>query len=283
MPFNSSPYFLFLAVAVLGFRLLEKTAPTGRRVFLLLASYAFYAWWRADFLLLLCGSTLVNDAIGCEIERRRMQHKDRRALLIAGLVFNLGDRHLQIRHAVCRTANDLLGWPAGATFLPLAISFFTFNRSAIWWMPMPARRTISLLDYTVRRFSHRSLRSCGNDLIPHLQPRSGMTISPRHDFVHHRAGQEIPTPTIRRPPSRPTSPGLHRRLVGHPFLRLPDLFRFQRLFRHGAGFIGDAGDPPAGEFPFALQSRQHHRILAALAYFAVGLPAGLSLCAAGRQ
>src|ERR1043165_9922588 len=79
MPFNSYPYFVFLAVAVLGFRLLEKDAPTGRRVFLLLASYAFYAWWRADFLLLLCGSTLVNYALGCEIERRRMQHKDRRA------------------------------------------------------------------------------------------------------------------------------------------------------------------------------------------------------------
>ena len=53
MPFNSYPYFVFLLLAVLGFRLLEKSAPTGRRVFLLLASYAFYAWWRADFLLLL--------------------------------------------------------------------------------------------------------------------------------------------------------------------------------------------------------------------------------------
>ena len=50
MPFNSYPYFVFLAVAVLGFRLLEKRALTARRLFLLLASYAFYAWWRADFL-----------------------------------------------------------------------------------------------------------------------------------------------------------------------------------------------------------------------------------------
>ena len=38
MPFNSYPYFVFLAVAVLGFRLLEKSAPTGRRVVLLLGS-----------------------------------------------------------------------------------------------------------------------------------------------------------------------------------------------------------------------------------------------------
>ncbi len=60
MPFNSYPYFAFLAVVVLGFRLLERRALTGRRVFLLLASYAFYAWWRLDLLALLAGYNLVN-------------------------------------------------------------------------------------------------------------------------------------------------------------------------------------------------------------------------------
>jgi D-alanyl-lipoteichoic acid acyltransferase DltB (MBOAT superfamily) len=89
MPFNSYPYFVFLAVAVLGFRLLEKDALTARRVFLLLASYAFYAWWRADFLLLLAGSTLVNYALGREIEQRRRRLKDRRGFLIVGLTLGL--------------------------------------------------------------------------------------------------------------------------------------------------------------------------------------------------
>src|SRR6185436_8487766 len=110
MPFNSYPYFVFLAVAVLGFRLLEKGAITGRRVFLLLASYAFYAWWRADFLLLLCGSTLVNYFIGREIERRRARQQDRRALLIAGLAFNLGLIAIfKYDTLFVGTANDLLG------------------------------------------------------------------------------------------------------------------------------------------------------------------------------
>src|ERR1700710_1454961 len=90
MPFNSYPYFAFLVLAVVGFRLLEKSAPTGRRVFLLLASYAFYAWWRADFLVLLCGSTLVNFLIGRVLEQRSARQQDRRTFLIAGLVFNLG-------------------------------------------------------------------------------------------------------------------------------------------------------------------------------------------------
>jgi len=153
MPFNSYPYFVFLAVAVLGFRLLEKGAPTGRRVFLLLASYAFYAWWRADFLVLLCGSTLVNYAIGCEIERRRMQHKDRRALLIGGLAFNLAlIATFKYDTLFVSTANDLLGLglPVPHFFLPLAISFFTFEQIS-YLVDADAGRThnYGLLDYAL--------------------------------------------------------------------------------------------------------------------------------------
>src|SRR5882757_3424751 len=131
MPFNSYPYFVFLAVAVLGFRLLEKGAPTGRRLFLLLASYAFYAWWRADFLLLLGGSTLVNFAIGQQIERRCARQQDRRALLIAGLAFNLGlIATFKYDTLFVGTANDLLGLglPVPHFFLPLAFRFLTFEQ-----------------------------------------------------------------------------------------------------------------------------------------------------------
>ena len=101
MPFNSYPYFIFLAVAVLGFRLLERRALTARRVFLLLASYAFYAWWRADFLLLLAGSTLVNYALGREIEQRRARSQRPARASDRGPGLQSGpDRHLQIRHPV---------------------------------------------------------------------------------------------------------------------------------------------------------------------------------------
>src|SRR5260221_5691404 len=135
MPFNSYPYFVFLAVAVLGFRLLEKGASpgrgAGRRMFLLLASYAFYAWWRADFLLLLCGSTLVNYGIGREIERRRARQQDRRALLIAGLAFNLGLIAIsKYDTLLAGPANALLGvgLPVPHFFRRLAISFSTFEQ-----------------------------------------------------------------------------------------------------------------------------------------------------------
>lgn len=153
MPFNSYPYFVFLAAAVLGFRLLESRAQTGRRVFLLLASYAFYAWWRADFLMLLAGSTLVNYALGREIEQRRQRHKDRRALLIGGLVFNLGlIATFKYDTLFVSTANDLfgIGLPVPHFFLPLAISFFTFEQiSYLVDADQGQTRNYTLLDYAL--------------------------------------------------------------------------------------------------------------------------------------
>ena len=177
MPFNSYPYFVFLTVAVLGFRLLEKGAPTGRRVFLLLVSYAFYAWWRADFLLLLCGSTLVNCALGCEIERRRMRHKDRRAILVAGLAFNLGlIATFKYDTLFVSTANDVLGLglPVPHFFLPLAISFFTFEQIS-YLVDADAGKThnYGLLDYAlfVAYFPHLIAGPIvrHNDLIPQFR------------------------------------------------------------------------------------------------------------------
>jgi len=182
MPFNSYPYFLFLAVAMLGFRLLEKRALTGRRVFLLLASYAFYAWWRADFLVLLCGSTLVNYAIGQQIEQRRARQADRRAFLIAGLVFNLGlIATFKYDTLFVGTANDLMGLGLAVPhfFLPLAISFFTFEQIS-YLVDADAGKThnYSLLDYAlfVAYFPHLIAGPIvrHNDLIPQFrQLRAG--------------------------------------------------------------------------------------------------------------
>ena len=177
MPFNSYPYFLFLGLAVLGFRLLEASALTGRRVFLLLASYAFYAWWRADFLLLLCGSTLVNYVLGREIEQRRARGKARRPLLIAGLLFNLGlIATFKYDSLLVGTANQIfdIGLPLPNFFLPLAISFFTFEQIS-YLLDADAGKThnYSLLDYAlfVAYFPHLIAGPIvrHNDLIPQFR------------------------------------------------------------------------------------------------------------------
>jgi len=177
MPFNSYPYFLFLGVAVLVFRLLETRALTGRRVFLLLASYAFYAWWRADFLALLAGSTLVNYALGRELEQRRARGLARRALLIAGLVFNLGlIATFKYAGLLAGTANQIfgIGLPLPDFFLPLAISFFTFEQIS-YLVDADAGKThnYSLLDYAlfVAYFPHLIAGPIvrHNDLIPQFR------------------------------------------------------------------------------------------------------------------
>ena len=131
MPFNSYPYLVFMVVVVGAFLLLEGRFPWAKRAFLLLVSYAFYAWWRADFILLLIGSTIVNYAVGGEISRRHALSRSTRGLLLAGLLFNLGLIGLfKYAGLFVRTADGLLGldYPIPELFLPLAISFFTFEQ-----------------------------------------------------------------------------------------------------------------------------------------------------------
>ncbi len=131
MLFNSYPYIPFLALSVLAYVLLEKRFPAARRCFLLAVSYFFYAWWRADFLLLLVGSTAVNYVIGAALTDRRQQGRPTRTWLIAGLTFNLGLLGLfKYAGMLVGTTNFLFGTqlPIPAFFLPLAISFFTFEQ-----------------------------------------------------------------------------------------------------------------------------------------------------------
>ncbi len=131
MPFNSYPYIVFLVVVVLGFRFIESVLGRGRRVFLLFASYVFYAWWRADFLLLLIGSTAINYALGAAIVRRVAAGASAGALVTLGLVFNLGlIGAFKYAGLFAATADDLFGLtlPIPHLFLPLAISFFTFEQ-----------------------------------------------------------------------------------------------------------------------------------------------------------
>jgi D-alanyl-lipoteichoic acid acyltransferase DltB (MBOAT superfamily) len=58
-------------------------------LFIVGASYLFYAWWDYRFLALIALSTLVDFIVANQLKKRQNQ-KQRKGLLIASLVFNLG-------------------------------------------------------------------------------------------------------------------------------------------------------------------------------------------------
>ena len=131
MLFNSHPYLAFLVVVAIGYSLIEKSIPSAKRPFLVVVSYAFYAWWRLDFLVLLLGSTIVNYCLGDWITKRVASGRKLHGLLQVGLVFNLGLIAIfKYQDLFVGTADDLFGlnYPIPHLFLPLAISFFTFEQ-----------------------------------------------------------------------------------------------------------------------------------------------------------
>ena len=135
MLFNSPEFILgFLPVSLAGFFLLGRVAGrTWAMRWLLAAGLFFYGWWNARFVLLLVGSIIANYWCGQRILllASAADRPAARRWLIFGVCLNLG----------------LLGWfkyagfafhtVAAATglhppeldlFLPLAISFFTFQQ-----------------------------------------------------------------------------------------------------------------------------------------------------------
>lgn len=135
MLFNSYPFlFVFLPIALIVFYGLHRL-PRVQRVALTVLSLAFYGWWKATYLPLLIGSIIFNFVVGALIQKAFREGRERAvtAWMSFGVAVDLG----------------LLGWFKYANFfvdninavsgadihlwriaLPLAISFFTFQKIA---------------------------------------------------------------------------------------------------------------------------------------------------------
>ena len=135
MLFNTPQFVLgFLPIALVGFFLAGRVGGSRWALrWLVVASLFFYGWWNAKFVLLLAGSILVNYAIGQRILRLTQADRPRSAhhWLVAGVVLNL------TLLGWFKYANFLIGNAAAVAglrtpeldiFLPLAISFFTFQQ-----------------------------------------------------------------------------------------------------------------------------------------------------------
>jgi alginate O-acetyltransferase complex protein AlgI len=97
------------------------------RVWILLASYVFYAWWDWRFIVLLAASTVVNHVLAVAIHRSRAV-ASRKSFLALAVAFDLGLLgYFKYANFFLSTADNLLGtsWIAHVV-LPVGISFYTF-------------------------------------------------------------------------------------------------------------------------------------------------------------
>jgi alginate O-acetyltransferase complex protein AlgI len=135
MLFNSPEFILgFLPAALAGFFLLGRIAGRDWAMrWLLVTGLFFYGWWNARFVALLVGSIIANYCCG-----QRVLHlaraDDRRAArrwLIAGISLDLALLGwFKYADFAIRTVTTATGYSAPELdiFLPLAISFFTFQQ-----------------------------------------------------------------------------------------------------------------------------------------------------------
>ena len=157
MLFNSFPFlFGFLPLAlVLTYAAGRRRSPELAKLTLSVLSLAFYAWWRPIYLWLLIFSIAFNYIVGDQIQRAVNEDRRRRAslLLVFGLIVDVGMLGwFKYANFVVDNVDALTGthWRLERIILPLAISFYTFQKIA--YLVDSARgeaRRISVLDFTL--------------------------------------------------------------------------------------------------------------------------------------
>lgn len=131
MLFNSLEYIIFLPAVVLLYFLIPHRF---RWVFLLMASYYFYMCWKAEYIILIVASTLVDYFCGIQMSKLATK-KARKKYLIISLISNLGilfffkyfDFFNQSTTALLQQFNIFYNSPHFNVLLPVGISFYTFQ------------------------------------------------------------------------------------------------------------------------------------------------------------
>ena len=131
MLFNSLEFLIFFPIVIaLYFALPHKF----RWVFLLAASYYFYMCWKAEYLILIVISTLVDYYASIQMSKTK-DKKKRKPFLYLSLLVNLGilfgfkyfNFFNESTRAVFENFNLFYNVPAFDVLLPVGISFYTFQ------------------------------------------------------------------------------------------------------------------------------------------------------------
>jgi alginate O-acetyltransferase complex protein AlgI len=133
MLFNSYEFILaFLPVTLVLFFTIARSSRAFARLFLLAASFAFYAWWSLEYGLLIVATIVANYAFGRTIQElspRRIA----KVLLVVAVSINLALLgYFKYHNFFVENVNELTGsdWTVAMIVLPLAISFHTFQQIA---------------------------------------------------------------------------------------------------------------------------------------------------------
>ncbi len=134
MVFSSNIFLFVFLPAVLGIYFLGPTR--WRNAWIVLGSYAFYAWWRLDFLALFVGVTLVNYVVGRRIFAAQAveAHASARRWMVAGVVADLAVLgYFKYANFGVDSFNLMLTSAGVAPFhladivLPVGMSFYSFE------------------------------------------------------------------------------------------------------------------------------------------------------------
>ncbi len=131
MLFNSLDFVVFFPLIVCGFFLLPQRF---RWALLLGASYYFYMCWKAEYLLLILASTLIDYVAGLRMGAHK-ERSGRRPWLVLSLVCNLGllfafkywNFFNDSARYLFKEFNLLYDVPSFQLLLPVGISFYTFQ------------------------------------------------------------------------------------------------------------------------------------------------------------
>ncbi len=150
MVFNSQEFLIFFTVVLLVYFNIKNLKI--RQLFLLFASYFFYAWWNFYYIFLILASTLTDYFAALKIQNSDSR-KERRFFLILSIAVNLGIlftfkySNFLIRtlnfHTDYFSANPL---PLLDVLLPVGISFYTFQTMGytidVYRRKIPAERNL---------------------------------------------------------------------------------------------------------------------------------------------
>lgn len=145
--------FAFLPLTLAGYFLLSKVkSPVPQRVFLIIASLVFYAWFEWKYIFLIAASILVNYLIAIIISRTR-KNGAKKALFILSILFNvllLG--YFKYYDFIIDTVNSIASteFMLKGIVLPLGISFFTFQQISFQlYLYKNEGENVNLLNYVL--------------------------------------------------------------------------------------------------------------------------------------